>query len=225
MQKTNWRNLTESTLCMSGSAFPFCILHFAFFIPYPARMKSRHVFVTGGTGYLGGALVPRLVERGHTVRALVRPGSTGKLSPGCVPVPGNALEGATFADAIAPADTFVQLVGVAHFVYVSVAQPAPVMKAYQAVRAEAESLLRASGLNATILRPWYILGPGHRWPVLMKPLYWLCERLPATRDGARRTGLVTLPQMAAALVQAVENPRSGVRIVEAPEIRTATLAP
>src|SRR5207237_1344396 len=33
--------------------------------------------------------------------------------------------------------------GVEHFVYVSVAQPAPVMKAYQEVRAEVESLLRA----------------------------------------------------------------------------------
>ena len=218
-------------------------------------MKTRHVFLTGGTGYLGGALIPRLLERGHTVRALVRPGSAGRLPSGCFAVAGNALDSASFADAIAPADTFVQLVGVAHpgptktqlfrevdlvsaresiaaaaragvahFVYVSVAQPAPVMKSYQAVRAEAEALLRASGLKATILRPWYILGPGHRWPVLMTPLYWLGEFLPATRDGARRTGLVTLTQMATALVRAVENPGLDVRVIEVPEIRSATLA-
>ena len=54
--------------------------------------------------------------------------------------------------------------GIQHLIYVSVAHPAPMMKAYIAVRAECEALIRESGLNATILRPWYVLGPGHRWP-------------------------------------------------------------
>jgi uncharacterized protein YbjT (DUF2867 family) len=102
------------------------------------------------------------------------------------------LESASYIDQIAPADTFVQLVGVAHpspakaaqfretdlvagraavqaarevsvrhFVYLSVGQPAPMMKAYIQVRAECEAAIRAAGLNATILRPWYVLGPGH----------------------------------------------------------------
>ena len=74
----------------------------------------RSVFITGGTGYMGLRLIPRLLERGHEVRALVRPGSEKKLPPGCVPVPGNALDGNTYSSKISPADTFVQLVGVAH---------------------------------------------------------------------------------------------------------------
>jgi len=106
-----------------------------------------------------------------------------------------------------------------HFIYVSVAQPAPMMKDYLAVRAEGESLLRATGMNATILRPWYVLGPGHRWPYALIPAYWICELLPPTRAGARRLGLVTLNQMLAALLHAVENPATGVRILEVPEIR------
>ncbi len=53
--------------------------------------------------------------------------------------------------------------GVQHFIYLSVAQPAPMMQAFIAVRAEGEALIRASGMTATFVRPWYVLGPGHRW--------------------------------------------------------------
>jgi nucleoside-diphosphate-sugar epimerase len=72
---------------------------------------------------------------------------------------------------------------------------------------------------ATVLRPWYVLGPGHRWPYLLMPLFGLLKRLPRTRETARRLGFVTLRQMLAALVEAVENPpESGIRIVTAEEI-------
>jgi hypothetical protein len=65
-----------------------------------------------------------------------------------------------------------------------------------------------------------VLGPGHRWPYLLLPAYWLLERLPATRESARRLGLVSLPQMVRALIFAVENPpASGARALEVPEIR------
>jgi len=109
--------------------------------------------------------------------------------------------------------------GIRHFVYVSVAQPAPVMKFYIGVRAEAEKMIRESGMNATILRPWYVLGPGRRWPVVLKPMYWMMERIPATRESARRLGLVTLEQMVGALVRSIENPAHGVRILGVSEIR------
>ena len=122
--------------------------------------SGRQVFVTGATGYLGRALVPALLARGHAVAALVRAGSESRLPRGCGCVPGDALAPSSYASSVAPADTFVHLVGVskpspwkaaefervdlgsalaalaaakearvAHFVYVSVAQPAPVMRA------------------------------------------------------------------------------------------------
>jgi uncharacterized protein YbjT (DUF2867 family) len=209
--------------------------------------------MTGGTGYLGSRLAARLLDRGHTVRGLVRRGSESKLPAGCEPVPGDALHGLSFAARVAPADTFVHLVGVAHpgpakaqeflrvdlasvaaavpaavtagvrhFVYVSVAQPAPVMRAYVAARSRAETLIRESGLSATLLRPWYVLGPGHWWPALLLPGYWLGELVPWTRNTARRLGLVTLRQMLAALVHAVEEPVAGLRILEVPQIRQIT---
>jgi uncharacterized protein YbjT (DUF2867 family) len=116
---------------------------------------------------------------------------------------------------------------VEHFVYVSVAHPAPMMKAYIEVRAACEEKIRASGLKATILRPWYVLGPGHYWPYVLKPGYWLARQIPSLRESANRLGLVTWRQMVAALVAAVEGPPEGVRVVEVPEIaaRFPTLIP
>jgi uncharacterized protein YbjT (DUF2867 family) len=111
--------------------------------------------------------------------------------------------------------------GVRHFVYVSVAHPAPVMRSYIAVRQECERIIRNSGLPATILRPWYVLGPGHWWPYALKPFYHLAEAVPQARSGARRLGLVTLEQMTAALLAAVESPADGIRIFEVADIRSA----
>lgn len=220
----------------------------------PKSNDSRRVFITGGTGYIGTALIPILLERGHRVRVLVRTGSKAKLPAECEVVSGNALEANTYRQLIRPADTFIHLVGVPHpspakaaefraidlvsareaisacaelgmrhFIYLSVAHPAPMMKDYIAVRAECEQMLHDRHLNATILRPWYVLGPGHRWPYALLPFYKVCEWLPFTRAGALRLGLVTLDQLILALVEAVESPVQGTRVVDVPEIRSAGL--
>jgi nucleoside-diphosphate-sugar epimerase len=110
-----------------------------------------------------------------------------------------------------------------HFVYVSVAQPAPVMKAYQTARAIAEGHLAKTSLPATILRPFYVLGPGHRWPMALIPIYALLERLPGTRTSALRLGLVTIDQMVAALMWAVDYPPAATRFFTVPDIRKAKL--
>ena len=126
----------------------------------PSTIVAQHtphtVFITGGTGYLGAQLIRQLTKRGHSVRALVRQGSVSRLPSGAMPVVGDALHGLSYAAQVAPADTFVHLVGVSHpspakaeqfltidlasvaaavpvavtagvkhFIYVSVAQPAP----------------------------------------------------------------------------------------------------
>jgi uncharacterized protein YbjT (DUF2867 family) len=109
---------------------------------------------------------------------------------------------------------------VRHFIYISVAHPAPVMRAYIAVRQQGEALVRTSGIPATILRPWYILGPGHWWPYALVPVYAVMRAIGRTRASAERLGLVTRAQMVTALVRAVETPTSlGARVVTVPEIR------
>jgi uncharacterized protein YbjT (DUF2867 family) len=152
--------------------------------------------VTGGTGYLGRPLITAVVERGHTVRALIREESRNRLPAGCLAIAGNPLDESTYATQIRPADTLAHpspakaaqfrnvdmasagaairaaiAADIRHFVYLSVAQPAPMMKAHVEVRTECEAMIRQSGLNSTMLRPWYVLGPGHRWPYALRPMY------------------------------------------------------
>jgi uncharacterized protein YbjT (DUF2867 family) len=115
--------------------------------------------------------------------------------------------------------------GIGHIVYVSVAHPAPVMAAYVAARRQGEALVAASGIPATIVRPWYVLGPGHWWPYALLPFYWLFERMPSTRETTRRLGLVTHTQMITALMRAIEDGTAGAGIIDVPGIRAAVLGP
>lgn len=219
-------------------------------------MPSQQVFLTGATGFIGSSLAAELLRRGHSVRALVRPGSESRVPAGCEIIHGDALRAETYASNIAPADTFVHLVGVAHpspskaeqfrqidlvsareavsaakqagirhFVYLSVARPAPMMKAYQAVRADGEAMVIASGIPATFVRPWYVLGPGRSWPRMLQPFYAVARLFPATRDGANRLALVTLEQMTQTLAWAVENPPAQVQILEPPQIQLGGARP
>ena len=99
---------------------------------------------------------------------------------------------------------------------------APESEGAAEVRAEVEGLLRESGMPSTVLRPWYVLGPGHRWPYLLKPFYFVMERLPSTRETALRLGFVTHAQMTDALLRAVENPSEDFRVLTVPDIRAAS---
>ena len=99
------------------------------------------------------------------------------------------------------------------------AHPAPVMHDYIEVRTRGEELIRSAGLNATILRPWYVLGPGHRGPYALVPVYLLLEAIPSTRDSATRLGLVTRNEMVGALGCAVREPAAGIRYMDVREIR------
>ena len=215
----------------------------------------RHVFITGGTGFIGRPLTEELLNRGHRVTVLVRPGSESRLAPGCDVVLGDALE-PSYASAVFGADTFIHLVGVthhrwpwktadfrdidlasvraavesamlariSHFIYLSAVQPALALYSYAAVRRAGEDLIRSAGLNATILRPWYVTGPGRRWPVLLNPLFVAGRTIPFARRAVRRRGLTTVNQVTLALAQAVEHPSEGVCVLDVDSIR-ATARP
>ncbi|MEP7377747.1 MAG: NAD(P)H-binding protein [Chitinophagaceae bacterium] len=110
--------------------------------------------------------------------------------------------------------------GVSHFVYVSVAmQPSKLMAAYKAVRQEGEIYCKSKNLSCTFIRPWYVLGPGHYWPILLLPLYGIAELVPSWRQKARDMALVTLGQVLRTLVTVVEVEPLPLRILEIKQIR------
>lgn len=209
------------------------------------------ICITGGTGYIGCRLIPLLTKRGHSVKAIVRAGSEHRLPDDVSAVIADPLKEDSYTESIRGCDTFIHLIGVPHpspakaaqfraidlpsvkvavkaagdagvrhFIYLSVAQPAPMMQAFIAVRAEGEA---PSGMKATFVRPWYVLGPGHRWAYALLPFYWIVELLPATRESARRLGLITIEQMLNALVWSVENSSDDVRILDVPKMRELAL--
>lgn len=127
--------------------------------------KTLDLLITGGTGYIGAALIPRLLARGHRLRLLARAASVARVPAGATTILGDALDPETIAGALRANDALVHLVGtphpnpskaaefqrvdlpsirasvtaarrvgIAHLIYVSVAQPAPVMRAFVAAR-------------------------------------------------------------------------------------------
>lgn len=155
----------------------------------------RRVIIAGANGYMGSRLAERLLTRGHSVTALVRSSArrvpagctvvTGDalsetsyaaaargsdtlvhLVGVAHPSPSKAALFETVDLASARiASRAATSAGARHIVYVSVARPAPVMHAYISTRCRAEEALAASAIPCTFLQPWYVVGPGHYWPL------------------------------------------------------------
>lgn len=71
------------------------------------------VFVTGGTGFVGRYLVPRLVEHGHEAYVLARAGAIGKVSRlrGTTLIEGDAMRDGPWWEPVADCDAAINLIG------------------------------------------------------------------------------------------------------------------
>jgi uncharacterized protein YbjT (DUF2867 family) len=109
------QRVVESSLHPGGGTSPD---RFGFIDPTRGA-RSGHVstppktiVLTGATGYVGGALLPRLLDAGHAVRCVVRDRARAesKLPGGATLVEGDVLEGTGLQEAAAGADVAYYLV-------------------------------------------------------------------------------------------------------------------
>ena len=156
----------------------------------PLAQQVPRIALTGATGFLGGAVLEEALARGLVVDALTRrdqprrDGVTwmrGDLADrdaldeimlgaevaihvaGVVNAPGPAEFVAGNVDGTLAALEAAKAAGVPRFVFVSsLSAREPQLSAYGASKARAELLVKASGLDWTIVRPPWIYGPGDR---------------------------------------------------------------
>jgi NADH dehydrogenase len=189
------------------------------------------IFVTGGTGFVGRALVGALLARGHTVDGLVR---NPPAPPGLRAVPGDLLEPETYRAALAGADAVVHLAaatGAASaatharvnlegtraiaaacaaarrpLLFVSsvvVQYPDHSRYPYAAAKAAAEAAVRDSGIPYLIARPTIVAGPGS--PVIRAlARLALLPAVPVFGDGTVLVQPVDVEDVALVLADAVD---------------------
>lgn len=187
------------------------------------------VFVTGGSGFLGGFVVPRLIAGGHGVSGLARSADAAQrlVDLGATPVAGDLDDPASLDAAFTAsgADALVNLasLGFGHApAIVAAAEEASLHRAVfvsttaiftrlnarsKAVRVAAEDTIRASSLDWTILRPTMIYGAaGDR---NMARLVRLVQRSPVVPLPGGGQGLqqpVHVEDLAGAVVAALTAP-------------------
>ncbi|MFN0117487.1 MAG: NAD(P)H-binding protein [Elusimicrobiota bacterium] len=212
--------------------------------------EIKSIFITGGSGYIGKALIEELSKSNYSITVLCRKGSENKIQKKTNIVFGDALKAETFQHLIPENSVFIQLIGTphpgphkkdlfesidlvsglesvkaatqkktSHFIYLSVAQPAPIMKDYIRVRSRVEQEIQLSGINATILRPWYVLGPEHYWPSVLIPFYQLVKIFPPLKKRIGRFEFVSLKEIVQNIVFSIQNPPNGIRVWEVPDIK------
>lgn len=135
------------------------------------------ILVTGGSGGLGGELVPRLVEAGYAVRILSRRPAPANLAVGVSWAQADLATGEGLAEAVAGVDQIIHAAsqpfkqtqaidvdgterllrlaeekGVSHFLYISIIGVDRIPFSYYKYKLAAERLVEASDLNWSILR-------------------------------------------------------------------------
>lgn len=188
-------------------------------------MNTPTLAMTGATGFVGGATLKQAVAAGWHVRALTRrpqperegvtwiagaldqPASLAEMAAGSdavlhiagvVNVPTRAAFEAGNAVATGHVVDAARAAGVTRFVHVSsLAAREPEISNYSWSKARAETIVRASGLDWTIVRPPAVFGPGD---TEMLDLFRMARRGVALLPPAGRMSAIYVDELARLLV-------------------------
>ncbi len=187
------------------------------------------IHVTGASGFLGGSVVPRLIEQGHAVTALARSSAAAArvVALGAEPIIGNLDDPASLDSAFGAsgAQALVNLasLGFGHApAIVAAAEEAGLKRAVfvsttavfttldaasKAVRLAAEQAVHGSALEWTIVRPTMIYGtPDDRNMARLLALVRRSPVVPLPGGGRRLQQPVHVDDLACAIVNAVGSP-------------------
>ncbi|MFZ9856237.1 MAG: complex I NDUFA9 subunit family protein [Limisphaerales bacterium] len=198
------------------------------------------ILVTGGSGFVGRAIVERLLSRGDTVRVLAR--GTRPTQGGTVEtVQGSILRPETLTAACQGVDAVLHLVGIIsevgdqtfervhtegtrnmleaarstglrRFIHMSALGTRPnAVARYHRSKWEAEQAVRASGLDWTIFRPSLIYGPGDGFVGLFARMAQWSPVLPVIGTGQSRVQPVAVEDVAHCFAAAPRTPGSVAR--------------
>ena len=193
----------------------------------PALMTL--IAITGATGFVGQALLDRALAEGYAVRALTRREQPPR--PNLTWVQGDLADAGALARLVSGTEAVIHVAGVVNtpdpagfeagnvtgtlnvieaarqagvqrFVCVSsLSAREPKLSAYGASKAKAEKLVKASGLDWTIVRPPWIYGPGDRETLdMFKAARWRLVPMPPR---AGRTSLLHVDDLARLLLTMV----------------------
>lgn len=213
----------------------------------------KTIAITGGTGFVGRAVVAEFLRSGYRVRALVRSESSkAKLTQhqNLVCIIGDPCNIEDVSRLLEGADALVHLVGVRlkearktgkNYEDVDVGSAIASIEAmkrsstrrililtaadignsfYVRCKRKVEKLTKDSGLDWTIFRPSFILGPGREWPVILTPILWALGHLPGYFGIKIRSAQnIRLEALAKAFVVALEDDTTITRSLDVPDIR------
>lgn len=194
------------------------------------------LFISGGTGFVGGHLVRELLQRGHELRLLTH--QRRQAVEGVEQIKGDVSRPETFEEAVRGCEAVINLVGiirefpskgvtfrklhvqatdnmlltarkggVRRYLQMSALGTRPdAVAEYHRSKWQAEELVRASGLEWTIFRPSLIFGPKDAFVNMLADQLRLAPVMPVIGSGSYRLQPIHADDVARCFALALEKP-------------------